>query len=423
MTNEEIQGNLASMSDLAHAHNIKVVFSSITPISEYHVRGVPQTTARPMERIKAMNDWMKSYAASHGDVYLDYFSAMIDDKGLMRAELTEDDLHPNAKGYAVMGPLAEAAITRSAEVGTDSLRLCQPVARYSAGRTSDIPDRQPEHHARRHPIFELFKTPDSRNCRRRSVGMWVRLRCCSRSAVIAALLFFGYRRPSAGRRAGNQAGSDRSPIVRSAAPQSRSTLPPLDQTDAVVRELVKKVSSHPSVAAWLATDDLIRHFTIGVDRRRGREDRDATTPDAPAVVQLSQSISRGNDLVIDPRSYARYDTLAAAAASMDADGSARLYATLKPRIEEAAKELGDPSFDPTLERAIVQLLQTPAVDDPIRVEPRGVGYGFADPRLEELTAAQKHLLRTGPRNALVIQTSLRAIALALGIPPERLPSK
>jgi lysophospholipase L1-like esterase len=113
VSNEEIQGNLASMSELAHAHNIKVVMSSITPVSEYHVRGIPQTTARPMERVKAMNDWMKSYAASHGDVYLDYFSAMIDDKGLMRAELTEDDLHPNAKGYAIMGPLAEAAIARA----------------------------------------------------------------------------------------------------------------------------------------------------------------------------------------------------------------------------------------------------------------------------------------------------------------------
>jgi lysophospholipase L1-like esterase len=66
-----------------------------------------------MDRIKAMNEWIKSYAASHGDVYLDYFSAMIDDKGLMRTELTEDDLHPNAKGYAVMGPLAEAAIARA----------------------------------------------------------------------------------------------------------------------------------------------------------------------------------------------------------------------------------------------------------------------------------------------------------------------
>ena len=116
MTNEEIQGNLASMSELAHAHNIKVVFSSVTPVSEYHVanpRVAPQTTSRPMARIKALNEWMKSYAAAHGDVYLDYFSAMIDDKGLMKTELTEDDLHPNAKGYAVMAPLAEAAIARA----------------------------------------------------------------------------------------------------------------------------------------------------------------------------------------------------------------------------------------------------------------------------------------------------------------------
>jgi lysophospholipase L1-like esterase len=113
MTNEEIEGNLASMSDLAHAHNVKVIMSSITPIGEYHARGVPQTTQRPMARIKAVNDWMKSYAASHGDVYLDYFSAMIDDKGMMRAELTEDDLHPNTQGYAIMAPLAEAAIARA----------------------------------------------------------------------------------------------------------------------------------------------------------------------------------------------------------------------------------------------------------------------------------------------------------------------
>ena len=116
MTNEEIQGNLASMSELAHAHTIKVVFSSVTPVSEYHVanpRAVPQTTARPMERIRALNDWMKSYAAAHGDIYLDYFSAMTDDKGLMKTELTEDDLHPNAKGYAIMAPLAEEAIARA----------------------------------------------------------------------------------------------------------------------------------------------------------------------------------------------------------------------------------------------------------------------------------------------------------------------
>jgi lysophospholipase L1-like esterase len=113
MSDEDIQGNLASMSQLAHANNIKVVFASVTPVSAYHTavpRGVPQTSARPMTRIKALNDWMKTYAAANGDTYLDYFSAMTDQDGLMRTELTEDDLHPNAKGYAIMAPLAETAI-------------------------------------------------------------------------------------------------------------------------------------------------------------------------------------------------------------------------------------------------------------------------------------------------------------------------
>ena len=113
MSDEDIQANLMSMSQLAHANNIKVVFASVTPVSAYHTvvpRGVPQTTTRPMARIQAINDWMKSYAAANGDTYLDYFSAMTDQTGLMRTELTEDDLHPNAKGYAIMAPLAEAAI-------------------------------------------------------------------------------------------------------------------------------------------------------------------------------------------------------------------------------------------------------------------------------------------------------------------------
>jgi lysophospholipase L1-like esterase len=113
MTNDEIEGNLASMSDLAHAAGIKVVLASITPVSAYHRANAPQTSLRPMSRITAINDWLKQYAASHGDVYLDYFPAMLDQSGVMREDLTEDDLHPNAKGYAIMAPLAEAAIARA----------------------------------------------------------------------------------------------------------------------------------------------------------------------------------------------------------------------------------------------------------------------------------------------------------------------
>jgi lysophospholipase L1-like esterase len=114
MTDEQIAGNLASMAEIAKANGVRVVFSSILPVSEYHVRpgdtAPPQTTRRPMARITALNAWMKDYAAANGHVYLDYVAAMADAKGLLRAELSEDDLHPNAAGYAIMGPLAEAAI-------------------------------------------------------------------------------------------------------------------------------------------------------------------------------------------------------------------------------------------------------------------------------------------------------------------------
>jgi lysophospholipase L1-like esterase len=116
MTNEEIQNNFMSMAELAKANGIRVVLASITPISAYHVANasaVPQTTRRPIARIKAINNWMKSYAAANKHVYLDYYSAMIDGSGMLKAELSDDDLHPNAAGYKVMGPLAEAALAQA----------------------------------------------------------------------------------------------------------------------------------------------------------------------------------------------------------------------------------------------------------------------------------------------------------------------
>jgi lysophospholipase L1-like esterase len=115
MTNEEIEGNLESMAELAKLHGIKVVFTSILPTGAYHVapNGTPQSTLRPMARIRAINDWMKAYAAANSHVYVDYFTPMLDDTGMMKAELTGDDLHPNAAGYAIMAPLAQAGIDKA----------------------------------------------------------------------------------------------------------------------------------------------------------------------------------------------------------------------------------------------------------------------------------------------------------------------
>jgi lysophospholipase L1-like esterase len=113
-TLEAIEDNLSSMAELARVNGIRVVFSSLLPVSDYEMReGRPivQTVRRPPEQIKALNNWMKEYATKNHHTYLDYFSAMVDDKGFLKEELSNDGLHPNPQGYAVMNPRAEAAIS------------------------------------------------------------------------------------------------------------------------------------------------------------------------------------------------------------------------------------------------------------------------------------------------------------------------
>ena len=200
-------------------------------------------------------------------------------------------------------------------------------------------------------------------------------------------------------------------------------LPPLDESDDVVRGLVKELSSNPAVAAWLTTNNLIRNFTVVVSNIATGEPAAGRVPTLrPAGPFLAED--HGEDLFINSRSYARYLPLATAATSIDPQGAAKLYSMLKPRIEDAYKELGHPDtpFDQTLERAIVVLLKTPIPESRIPLQPSGaVVYRFADPALEKLTPSQKLLIRFGPENQRAVQTSLRNIALALGIPPERLP--
>jgi lysophospholipase L1-like esterase len=109
-----IEDNLSSMAELATANKIHVVLASVLPVSNYgHDRDgnpIDMRIKRPPEKILELNAWIKKYAAANGYTYLDYFSATVDDQGLLKRDLSEDGLHPNAKGYAVMAPLAEQAI-------------------------------------------------------------------------------------------------------------------------------------------------------------------------------------------------------------------------------------------------------------------------------------------------------------------------
>jgi lysophospholipase L1-like esterase len=109
---EDIEANYASMAELARANGIRAVFSSVLPVHNYTSQNL--FAGRPPEKILELNRWMKNYAAAHPDcLYLDYFSAMVDDKGLLKRDLAEDGLHPNAVGYKIMAPLAVAAIEKA----------------------------------------------------------------------------------------------------------------------------------------------------------------------------------------------------------------------------------------------------------------------------------------------------------------------
>jgi lysophospholipase L1-like esterase len=113
IANEEIEGNLASLADLARMHDIRVVLSSVMPVHNYTPRAQEFFASRPAERIVALNRWLREYTAANSVVYLDYYSAMVDDRGMLRRDLAEDGLHPNATGYAIMARLADDAIQRA----------------------------------------------------------------------------------------------------------------------------------------------------------------------------------------------------------------------------------------------------------------------------------------------------------------------
>jgi lysophospholipase L1-like esterase len=126
-----IEENLMAMTELAQKHGIKVILCSLTPISDYTSmpagRGaVPSSTApggaaakriqsvqRPPAQILMLNAWIKNYAASVGAIYADYYAAVVDANGMFKDGFSNDGLHPNPQGFALMAPVAEAAIEKA----------------------------------------------------------------------------------------------------------------------------------------------------------------------------------------------------------------------------------------------------------------------------------------------------------------------
>src|SRR5580704_10050801 len=109
MTPEMTEDNFRSMVDLAKANGIRVILASITPAADYPWR----KGLMPAPKIKALNDWLKGYCVTHSVTYLDYYSALAGADGGMKEGTSFDGVHPNAQGYAIMGPLAQAAIDKT----------------------------------------------------------------------------------------------------------------------------------------------------------------------------------------------------------------------------------------------------------------------------------------------------------------------
>jgi lysophospholipase L1-like esterase len=108
-TPEMIQDNFKSMVDLAKANGIRVIVSSILPVADYPWK----PGMKPALKIQAMNNWLAGYCVTHALTYLDYYTAMADENGGMKPGISKDGVHPNTAGYAIMEPLAQAAIDKA----------------------------------------------------------------------------------------------------------------------------------------------------------------------------------------------------------------------------------------------------------------------------------------------------------------------
>lgn len=132
-----IENNYLMIADLATLYKIKVVFASVTPVSDYHKNVNPayeHTTDRPPIFISALNDWIQKLCEQRDYAYLNYFRAMVDASGQMQSDLSDDGLHPNAKGYRVMAPLALSAIEKALGKAAAPAPPSKPAKRRSSSK-------------------------------------------------------------------------------------------------------------------------------------------------------------------------------------------------------------------------------------------------------------------------------------------------
>jgi hypothetical protein len=237
-------------------------------------------------------------------------------------------------------------------------------------------------------------------------------------AVGGGGLWLALRKPAVPESGRTRTGASSTLVASPPPPTLPAGMPPLDESDGFVRNLIQRLSSDPRFATWIANQGLVRTFVVAVINVA-----DGESPRAPLAFLAPKdafTVKGPRDrLVIDPKSYARYDVVADVLASLDAAACASVYRDLEPLLEAGYREQGHPQggFSKALTQAADMLLATPAVEGPLRVRPvrrPALMYEHEDERLAALKPAQKQLLRMGPRNVEKVQTKLREIVGALG---------
>ena len=195
-------------------------------------------------------------------------------------------------------------------------------------------------------------------------------------------------------------------------------LPALAESDGIVRRVVGAISSHPRWAEWLVTDELALRFVSSVVNVAAGQSPSGQVPFLAPEGDFSVA-SSGEGTFIDPASYQRYDPLVDAFVSFDTGAAVELYRQLAPLFDEAHRSLGFPedTFGEVFAVALDRMIDVPVPDLPPEVELDLQTYLLVDPALEDLSPAEKHMLRLGPMNGRRVQerlVDLRAGLLRVG---------
>jgi hypothetical protein len=195
---------------------------------------------------------------------------------------------------------------------------------------------------------------------------------------------------------------------------SAAALPSLNQSDQVVRDSLAGLFGQPAIAQFLVPENIVRHVVVTVDNLQRKKVAVDLRPVKPTPGETAVA-SQGDMTTLSTANYARYTPFVRLVESADPKTVATVYFHLYPLFQQAYEDLGYPGrfFNDRLIEVIDHLLATPEPQAPVELVQPKVFYQFADPKLEDLSAGQKLLIRMGPANERSVKAKLRDLRGAL----------